>query len=116
VMVPSADTVRLGGLVLLARVVRDIGLLLEMIDNGQLYSGIAGSAPRGPADWRAASRSCSLYYGLQETRFLCGQAHAPVAQRIEHLTTDQKVRGSNPFGRTERNPGKTPRVDVFPGV
>ena len=24
---------------------------------------------------------------------------APVAQRIEHLTTDQKVRGSNPFGR-----------------
>src|SRR5690606_5468136 len=32
VMVPSADTVRLGGLVLLARVVRDIGLLLEMID------------------------------------------------------------------------------------
>ncbi len=27
---------------------------------------------------------------------------APVAQRIEHLTTDQKVRGSNPFGRTQR--------------
>ncbi len=25
---------------------------------------------------------------------------APVAQRIEHLTTDQEVRGSNPFGRT----------------
>jgi hypothetical protein len=25
---------------------------------------------------------------------------ALVAQRIEHLTTDQKVRGSNPFGRT----------------
>jgi len=25
--------------------------------------------------------------------------HAPVAQRIEHLTTDQKVGGSNPFGR-----------------
>ena len=25
---------------------------------------------------------------------------APVAQRIEHLTTDQKARGSNPFGRT----------------
>ena len=25
---------------------------------------------------------------------------APVAQRIEHLTTDQKVGGSNPFGRT----------------
>jgi hypothetical protein len=27
------------------------------------------------------------------------RATAPVAQRIEHLTTDQKVRGSNPFGR-----------------
>ncbi len=27
--------------------------------------------------------------------------HALVAQRIEHLTTDQKVRGSNPFERTE---------------
>ena len=27
---------------------------------------------------------------------------APVAQRIEHLTTDQKVRGSNPCGRTSR--------------
>ena len=24
---------------------------------------------------------------------------APVAQRIEHLTTDQKVGGSNPSGR-----------------
>ena len=28
------------------------------------------------------------------------EEHAPVAQRIEHLTTDQKVGGSNPFGRT----------------
>ena len=27
------------------------------------------------------------------------RGEAPVAQRIEHLTTDQKVRGSNPFGR-----------------
>jgi hypothetical protein len=27
---------------------------------------------------------------------------APVAQRIEHLTTDQEVRGSNPFGCTQR--------------
>ena len=31
-------------------------------------------------------------------------SHAPVAQRIEHLTTDQKVRGSNPFGRTLKTP------------
>jgi hypothetical protein len=30
-----------------------------------------------------------------------GGGTAPVAQRIEHLTTDQKVRGSNPFGRAK---------------
>jgi hypothetical protein len=30
---------------------------------------------------------------------------APVAQRIEHLTTDQKVGGSNPFGRTMQTSG-----------
>ncbi len=29
---------------------------------------------------------------------------APVAQRIEHLTTDQKVGGSNPSGRTTKTP------------
>ena len=29
---------------------------------------------------------------------------APVAQRIEHLTTDQKVVGSNPIGRTPSGP------------
>jgi hypothetical protein len=32
---------------------------------------------------------------------------APVAQRIEHLTTDQKVRGSNPCGRTNQFERKT---------
>ncbi len=31
----------------------------------------------------------------------CHLRHAPVAQRIEHLTTDQKVGGSNPSGRTK---------------
>src|SRR3978361_542197 len=30
----------------------------------------------------------------------CTTEHAPVAQRIEHLTTDQKVGGSNPSRRT----------------
>ena len=30
----------------------------------------------------------------------CSQRDMPVAQRIEHLTTDQKVRGSNPYRRT----------------
>ena len=33
-------------------------------------------------------------------------ATAPVAQRIEHLTTDQKVGGSNPSGRTSKDPGR----------
>ena len=32
------------------------------------------------------------------------RVHAPVAQRIEHLTTDQKVRGSSPLGRASKNP------------
>src|SRR5687768_9472649 len=34
--------------------------------------------------------------------------HAPVAQRIEHLTTDQKVWGSNPYRRADRR-GPPPR-------
>ncbi len=29
----------------------------------------------------------------------CLGDHAPVAQRVEHLTTDQKAGGSNPSGR-----------------
>ena len=32
---------------------------------------------------------------------------APVAQRIEHLTTDQKVGGSNPSGRATVHPLKS---------
>src|SRR5699024_259203 len=35
--------------------------------------------------------------------------HAPVAQRIERLTTDQKVWGSNPYGRTNI-PGQRPGI------
>ena len=31
---------------------------------------------------------------------------APVAQRIEHLTTDQKVGGSNPSGRAKKLPSE----------
>ena len=38
---------------------------------------------------------------------------APVAQRIEHLTTDQKVRGSNPFGRTQGQCTSVVRVRRF---
>ena len=34
--------------------------------------------------------------------------YAPVAQRIEHLTTDQKVGGSNPSGRTNKSPARKP--------
>src|SRR4051812_5677527 len=42
---------------------------------------------------------------------LTSRQRAPVAQRIEHLTTDQKVGGSNPSGRTlvetVEGPGQT---------
>src|SRR5215510_5847376 len=38
---------------------------------------------------------------------LNSSTQAPVAQRIEHLTTDQKVRGSNPFGRAVLKPSLT---------
>jgi site-specific recombinase XerD len=38
---------------------------------------------------------------------------APVAQRIEHLTTDQKVGGSNPFGRAQPlSPAQTPAQTI----
>ncbi len=37
-----------------------------------------------------------------------GGRRAPVAQRIEHLTTDQKVWGSNPYGRADRDPQDSP--------
>ena len=36
-------------------------------------------------------------------RLRAKSCHALVAQWIEHLTTDQKVRGSSPFERAERN-------------
>jgi hypothetical protein len=37
-----------------------------------------------------------------------GEARALVAQRIEHLTTDQKVGGSNPSERANESPGQGP--------
>ncbi len=37
---------------------------------------------------------------------------APVAQRIEHLTTDQKVWGSNPYGRAVISPVNTGTLAV----
>ena len=40
---------------------------------------------------------------------------APVAQRIEHLTTDQKVGGSNPSGRASFIPVTAPGHLVFLG-
>ena len=50
---------------------------------------------------------CPIYIGnplVLGSRPTTGSIHtrrpALVAQRIEHLTTDQKVRGSNPFKRT----------------
>ena len=44
--------------------------------------------------------ACGGPLGLCRREALCRSFQAPVAQRIEHLTTDQKVGGSNPSGRT----------------
>ncbi len=49
----------------------------------------------------AAPRSPSSYFGCRPAKVVTApptEERAPVAQRIEHLTTDQKVRGSNPSG------------------
>ena len=43
----------------------------------------------------------SLYCRVQDPT-LSTVSNAPVAQWIEHLTTDQKVTGSSPVGRTKR--------------
>ena len=40
----------------------------------------------------------------------CLDDHAPVAQRIEHLTTDQKVGGSSPSGRARCFPAQRAQV------
>lgn len=54
-----------------------------------------GTADDGPAAvWAHRGSACNLSCGPFAGR-------APVAQRIEHLTTDQKVGGSSPFGRTD---------------
>ena len=42
-------------------------------------------------------------WGNLNKRVVFTSTPALVAQRIEHLTTDQKVRGSNPFKRTKQN-------------
>ncbi len=67
--------------------------------------------------WPGARRSglgkgrCGLY-SLQRP----SGADAPVAQWIEHLTTDQKVGGSSPSGRTGRNGTPRGAVRRFGGV
>src|SRR3954447_12623545 len=42
-----------------------------------------------------------------------GNKTAPVAQRIEHLTTDQKVGGSSPSGRAENKKGASEKLVPF---
>src|SRR3954466_2078097 len=51
------------------------------------------SPPKGTGGSNPLASARSIPVG-QTTEYA-----APVAQRIEHLTTDQKVGGSNPFGR-----------------
>ena len=60
------------------------------------YAVAGGRVGTGNGGGSASVRSARL--GAR-TLFPRLYGRAPVAQRIEHLTTDQKVRGSNPFGR-----------------
>jgi hypothetical protein len=53
------------------------------------------------------------------TRALCAvdcSAPALVAQRIEHLTTDQKVGGSSPSERATESPGQSPIIQDGQGA
>ena len=56
-----------------------------------------------------------IYYvwGNLNQRVVFTSTPALVAQRIEHLTTDQKVRGSNPFKRTKQESRKEFQVDYL---
>ena len=70
-------------------------------------AGEGGAGDRSPAPPSSIRFFVSPFCGTRPMPCIvfrcCREAiawHAPVAQRIEHLTTDQKVRGSNPFGRT----------------
>ena len=73
---------------------------------GRLRVGGAARLRRGGAAAAAVLRTSRFPGGATCRVASSNVAHgssrrgtAPVAQRIEHLTTDQKVRGSNPFGR-----------------
>ena len=69
----------------------------------------AGSAMRWRMPWRGIQPSDAVvgpqFLGVRDAPVVFSlvafrRDAAPVAQRIEHLTTDQKVWGSNPYGRT----------------
>ena len=74
------------------------------------FADVPALAPGQEADRRVAARGRDHAHAprigsrrpgtLKSSHGPSGQA--PVAQWIEHLTTDQKVGGSSPFGRTER--------------
>src|SRR5207247_7159118 len=74
--------------------------------------GPAGRRKRDPhvsGGWTAQRISASDL-GARRVPTLWGWATAPVAQWIEHLTSDQRVGGSSPSGRVER------RSPVFRGL
>src|SRR3954453_20768190 len=72
---------------------------LDVIDDVPGTPHVRGDST---TDWTRLFR----HFALDDADFAAGgpqaklsDVPAPVAQRIEHLTTDQKVRGSNPFRR-----------------
>ena len=64
---------------------------------GMLESFLAGPGVTKRLDQRIRNRTPWTHQHARSRRVV---VRAPVAQWIEHLTTDQKVRGSSPFGRT----------------
>ena len=60
---------------------------------------MVGSDQRGPLHSHGVARRLSKPF----------EPPAPVAQRIEHLTTDQKVGGSNPSGCASVSPSQAPK-------
>ena len=78
--------------------------------HGDLSSGPAQSSLLHDAEATGRAQACgAAHVGRFRARPGCTlkcprpvtAGRAPVAQRIEHLTTDQKVRGSNPFRRAQ---------------
>ena len=87
---PSAFYWKLKTRLIFFEVVRKMEASPSPVHGTRLLSGRGIKPPRG-------------FKSLRLRQVSNVRNRAPVAQRIEHLTTDQKVRGSNPFGRASES-------------